>query len=123
MPEEIEAFIPVLRQTYKLIEEYQLLRTDEREVKLRLQLMRATRMMRKFKPFLQRKWQIYLEALEEQERFPISDLIFTLDCTIHQMHLRVGNKGLTRDGVEIDGLAPWGKEMKLFLDERRKGCS
>ena len=123
MPEEIEVFIPVLRETYNFIEEYQLLRTEEREVKLRLQLVRATRMMQKFKPFLQRKWQIYLEALEDQERFPISDLIFALDCTIHQMHLRVGNTGLTREGVDVDGLTPWGKEMKLFLDERRRGNS
>jgi hypothetical protein len=120
MPEEIEAFIPVLRETYRLIGEYQLLKTEEGEVKLRLQLMHAARIMQKFKPLLQRKWQIYLEALEEQERFPISDLIFALDCTVHQMHLRVGNAGLTREGVDVDGLTPWGREMKLFLDERRR---
>ncbi len=123
MPEEIEVFIPVLRETYRLIGEYQLLKTEEGEVKLRLQLMHAARIMQKFKPLLQRKWQIYLEALEEQERFPISDLIFALDCTVHQMHLRVGNAGLTREGVDVDGLTPWGREMKLFLDERRRGNS
>jgi hypothetical protein len=123
MPEEIEAFIPVLKDTYRCIEEYQILRTEEKEVKLRLQLMHVTRMMQKFKPFLQRKWQIYLEALEEQERFQIGDLIYALDCAIHQMHLRVGNSGLTREGVNINGLTSWGKEMKLFLDERRRGNS
>ena len=123
MPEEIEAFIPVLRETYRLIKEYQLLKTEEGEIKLRLQLMHAAKIMQKFKPLLQRKWQIYLEALEEQERFPISGLIFALDCTVHQMHLRVGNAGLTREGVDVDGLTPWGREMKLFLDERRRGNS
>ncbi len=123
MPEEIEAFIPVLRETYRLIKEYQLHRTEEGEVKLRLQLMHATKTMQKFKPLLQRRWQIYLEALEEQEHFPISDLIFALDCTIHQMHLRVGNAGLRRESADIDGLTPWGREMKLFLDERRRGDS
>ena len=120
MPHEVDAFIPVLRETYRLIESYQLNRTEENEVKLRLQLMHITREMQRFKPLLQRKWQIYVEALEKQERFPISDLIFALDCAIHQMHLRVGNKGLIRDGEKIDALSPWGSEMKTFLDERRK---
>ena len=120
MPEEIDAFIPVLRETYRLIKEYQLKRTEEREVRLRLQLIRITRIMQKFKPHLQRKWQTYLEALEHQERFPIGDLIFTLDCTVNQMHLRAGNTGLRREYADIDGLTPWSREIKLFLDERRK---
>jgi hypothetical protein len=123
MSHEVDAFIPVLRETYCRIESYQLNRTEENEVKLRLQLIHISRKMQRFKPLLQRKWQIYLEALEDQERFPISDLIFALDCAIHQMHLRAGNKGLIRDGEGIDALSPWGSEMKAFLDERRKAIT
>ena len=120
MPKEVDAFIPVLRETYQIIERYQLDRTEENEVQLRLQLMHVTREMQRFKPLLQRKWQIYIDALEEQEKFPISDLIFALDCAIHQMHLRAGNRELTRTGKAVDALSPWGNEMKAFLNERRK---
>jgi hypothetical protein len=114
MPREADAFIPVLRETY------QLNRTEDNEVKLRLQLLRASKEMQQFKPLLQRKWQIYLEALEEPQRFQIGDLSYALDCAVHPMHLRVGNKGLVGKGAEIDGLSPWSKEMKYFLEERRK---
>jgi len=40
MPEEVEAFILVLRETYRLIAEYQLNRVEESEARLRLQLTR-----------------------------------------------------------------------------------
>lgn len=122
MPDEVDAFIPVLRETYRLIVEYQFNRTEENEVKLRLQLMHATKEMQKFKPLLQRKWQIYIDALEQQQKFPISDLFLALDCAIHQMHLRIGEsaRGVIREVERIDSLAPWGREMKNFLDERRK---
>lgn len=120
MLKEIEAFIPVLRETYRLITEYQLNRNEENEVKLRLQLMHATKEMQKFKPLMQRKWRVYLEVLENQQRFPMSDLISALDCTIHQMHLRAGNKNLVREGARIDNLSPWSREFKDFLNERRR---
>lgn len=121
MSEEVDAFIPVIRETYRLITTYQLNRTLENEATLRLQLTYATKEMQKFKPLLQRKWQVYIDALERQHRFPIRDLIFTFDMAIHQMHLRAGNKGLTREGAQVDALSPWGEKMKTFLDERRRG--
>ena len=120
MSEEAEAFIPVLRETYRLIQSYQQSRSDEDETCLRLQLMRATREMQKFKPLLQRKWQIYLEALEQPTQFQIGDLIYALDSAVHQMHLRAGNKGLTRENSKIDAQTPWSSQMKQFLNERRQ---
>ena len=123
MSEEVNAFIPVIRETYRLITTYQLNRTLEHEATLRLQLTYATNEMQKFKPLLQRKWQVYIDALEHQHRFPIRDLIYTFDMAIHQMHLRAGNKELTREGAQVDALSPWGEKMKTFLDERRKGVS
>jgi hypothetical protein len=123
MSEEVDAFIPVIRETYRRIATYQLNRTLENEATLRLQLTHATKEMQKFKPLLQRKWQVYIDALERQHLFPIRDLIFTFDMAIHQMHLRAGNKGLTRKGAQVDALSPWGKKMKTFLDERRRGVS
>jgi hypothetical protein len=123
MSEEVDAFIPVIRETYCRIATYQLNRTLENEAMLRLQLTLATKEMQKFKPFLQRKWQVYIEALERQHQFPIRDLIFTFDMAIHQMHLRAGNKGLSRAGAQVDALSPWGLKMKKFLDERRRGIS
>jgi hypothetical protein len=123
MSQEVDAFIPVIRKTYRRIATYQLNRTLENEATLRLQLTRATKEMQKFKPFLQKKWQVYIEALERHNQFPIRDLIFTFDMAIHQMHLRAGNKGLTRAGAQVDALSPWGTKMKNFLDERRLGIS
>jgi len=120
MPEEIEAFIPVLRGTYRLIAIYQFSRTEENEVKLRLQMMRATQEMQKFKPYLQKNWQGYFAILENQHRFRIGDVICALDGVIHRIHLRAGNKGLLREGAEYDALGPWSKEVKDFLNERRK---
>ena len=120
MPGEIETFIPVLRGTYRLIAVYQFRRTEENEIKLRLQLMRATREMQKFKPYLQRRWLAYFGILENQQRFPIGDVICALDLLIHRMHLRAGNKGLLREGAEVDALSPWSKEVKEFLNERRR---
>ena len=120
MPKEIEAFIPVLRETYRLITIYQFNRIKENETNLRLQITQATNEMQKFKPYIQRRWQAYIEVLENQHRFSIGDVICALDFAIHQMHLSVGNQNLTRDGSEIDALTPWGKEVKEFLDERRK---
>jgi hypothetical protein len=120
MPRKIEAFIPVLRETYRLIALYQFQRTEKNEIRLRLQLMRATREMQRFKPYLQYKWQHYFGILESQQHFPIGDVICALDLIIHQMHLRAGNKGLLREGAEYDALSPWSKEVKDFLDERRR---
>ena len=123
MSREVDAFIPVIRKTYRRIATYQLNRTLENQATLRIQLTWVTKETQKFKPFLQRKWQVYIEALERQHQFPIRDLIFTFDMAIHQMHLRAGNKGLTRAGAQVDALSPWGTKMKNFLDERRRGVS
>jgi len=120
MPEEIEAFIPVLRETYRLIVAYQFSRSEENEVKLRLQLMRTTREMQKFKPYLQTKWLAYFGILENQQCFPIGDVICALDAVVHRIHLRARNKGLLRENAEYDALSPWSKEVKDFLDERRR---
>ena len=119
MPRKIEAFIPVLRETYRLIALYQFRRNEENEIRLRLQLMRATREMQRFKPYLQRTTQSYFGILENQERFPTGDVICAFDLIIHQMHLRAGNKGLLREGAAYDALSPWSKEVRDFLDERR----
>jgi len=120
MSGEVEAFIPVLRETYRLISVYQFNRTEENEVKLRLQLMRATREMQKFKPYLQKRWQDIFTILENQERFPMGDVICALDSVIHRIHLRARNKGLIREEAEHDARTPWSKEVKDFLDERRR---
>lgn len=120
MTQEVELFISVLRETYRLIEEYQLNRTGKNETRLRLKFFELSRHMEKFKPFLQRRWQVYVEALDNQERFPISDLVFALDCAVHQMHLRAGNQGFVRKDMMVDALSLWSVEMKNFLDERRK---
>jgi len=119
MPRKIEAFIPVLRETYRLIALYQFRRNEENEIKFRLQLMRATREMQRFKPYLQRTTQSYFGILENQQRFTIGDVICAFDLIIHQMHLRAGNKGLLREGADYDASSPWSKEVKGFLDERR----
>jgi len=123
LPQDVAAFIPVIRKTYRHITNYQLHRTTENEAVLRLQLAEATSAMQKFKPFLQRRWQVYIDALEQQHRFPIRDLIVTFDMAIHQMHLRAGNAGITRAGAPADAISPWGQAMKAFLDERRRGIS
>ena len=123
MPDEVEAFIPVLRETYRLIADYQFNRTEENETRLRLQLLRAAREMGKFKPLMQPRWRIYLDVLEEPGRFRVGDLICAFDCAVHQMHLRAGNKGLVEDGTGVgDGVlaSPWSREMRDFLDERRR---
>jgi len=120
MPRKIEAFIPVLRETYRLIALYQFRRNEENEIRLRLQIMHATREMQRFKPYLQRRTQSYFGILENQQSFPIGDVICALDLIIHQMHLRAGNKGLLREGADYDASSPWSKEVKDFLDERRR---
>jgi hypothetical protein len=117
---EAEAFIPRVRETYRLIQTYQFSRTEENEIKLRLQLMRASREMQQFKPFLRMNWWAYFAIMENQERFCISDVICAFDCIIHQLHLRAGNRGVTDEAVFIDNLSPWNKEVKDFLNQRRK---
>lgn len=83
--------------------------------------MRAIREMQKFKPYLQRRLQLDFEILENQQHFPVEDVICALDAIIHQMHLGAGNKGLLREGVDFDAQGPWSKEVKEFVDERRRG--
>ena len=54
--QEVDAFIPVIRKTYRRIATYQLNLKLENEATLHIQLTRATKEMQKFKPFLQKKW-------------------------------------------------------------------
>jgi hypothetical protein len=112
MAREIEAFVPILRATYRDITIYQFNRTKVNEMNLRSQLILATREMQKFKPYLQSKWQRYFGILENQQRFSPSDLICAFDFVIHQMHLRAGNKNLLREGRDVDALSPWSQERK-----------
>ncbi len=120
MVKEVENLIPIIRETYTIISDYQLNRSEENEIKLRLQLTRASREFQKFKPLLQGKCRVYIEALDEQQKFPASDIESAFDSAIHQMHLRAGNKRIVRKDEEIDSQLSWSAEMKLFLDERRK---
>jgi hypothetical protein len=120
MPSEVEAFIPVIRRTYEAISEYQFDPTRS-EVHLRAHILRATREMAKFIPFLQKRWRTYYEILQKQNQFPINDVICAFDSLIHAMHLRAGNRGLKRTGAQIDAQSPWSDEVKAFLEERRQG--
>jgi hypothetical protein len=52
---DVEAFIPVIRETYRCIPDYQRNRTPENEAMLRLQLTDATTALHKVKPFLHRR--------------------------------------------------------------------
>ena len=120
MAKEAEAFIPTVRETYHIIQSYQFNRTEENETKLRLQLMHASREIQSFKPFLKRSWWAYFEILENQQCFSVRDVVCAFDAIIHQLHLRAGNKGVTDEAMCIDNLSPWSKEVRDFLDERRK---
>lgn len=121
--EEIELFIPVLRETYRQIEEFQFHRSEENEIKLRLQIMRTVHYMQLFKPHIQRKWLDIFAIVENQQCFPISDVICALDMVIHRIHLRTHNRGLLRVGGETELLSPWSSSVKDFLDERRKNTA
>ena len=120
MAKEAEAFIPTVRETYRTIQSYQFNRNEENETKLRLQLMRASKEMQCFKPLLRSNWHAYFKVLENQESFPVGDAICAFDCIVHQLHLRAGNKGVTDETVCLDNLSPWSREVRDFLDERRK---
>ena len=120
MPKEAEAFIQTVRETYRIIQSYQFDRTEEKETKLRLQLMRASKEVQCFKPLLKSNWHAYFEVLEIQKSFSVGDAICAFDCIIHQLHLRAGNKGVTDETVCLDNLSPWSIEVRDFLDERRK---
>ncbi len=120
MAKEAEAFIPTVRETYRVIQSYQFNRTEENETRLRLQLMHTSREIRCFKPLLKSGWHVYFEVMENQELFPVGDVICAFDCIVHQLHLRAGNKGIATETFCLDNLSPWSKEVKEFLNERRK---
>ncbi len=120
MAKEAEAFIPTVRETYRIIQSYQFNRAEENETKLRLQLMRASKEIQCFKPLLRSNRHAYFEVLENQKSYPVGDAICSFDCIVHRLHLRAGNKGVTDETVCLDNLSPWSREVKNFLDERRK---
>ena len=55
-----------------------------------------------------------------RETYRIARAICAFDCIVHQLHLRAGNKGVTDETVCLDNLSPWSREVRDFLDERRK---
>jgi phosphoenolpyruvate synthase/pyruvate phosphate dikinase len=83
---EVDALLPVLHETYRLIGSYQKRRGSAQEKRLLTQLEIVGEQLRFFKPYLQPRKQAYFDALMAPQ-LSTSDRIIALDTAVGMMHI------------------------------------
>ncbi|MBC8233038.1 hypothetical protein H8E77_26130 [bacterium] len=83
---EVDALLPILRETYRLVGRYQKNRNEQNKEKLLNQLNIIGKRLQFFKGLIQFKKQAYFDAIFSEE-LSVSDRIIALDIAVGSMHI------------------------------------